>query len=53
MRIEAGCRVPPGGIVLRPPGSFRRATVNGSPAELGPAGEVVLRALPATVVLKP
>ena len=52
-RIEAGLRVPPGGIVLRAPGSFRRATVNGSPAEIGPAGEVVLRALPATVVLRP
>lgn len=52
-RIEAGLRVPPGGIVLRPPGSFRKATVNGSPAVIGPAGEVVLRELPATVVLSP
>ena len=52
-RIEAGLRVPPGGIVLRAPGSFRRAAVNGSPATVGPAGEVVLRELPATVVLSP
>jgi hypothetical protein len=52
-RIEAGLRVPPGGIVLRAPGSFRRARVNGTPAAVGPAGEVVLRELPATVVLSP
>ncbi len=52
-RIEAGLRVPPGGIVLRPPGSFGSARVNGSPVAVGPAGEVVLRDLPATVVLRP
>jgi hypothetical protein len=52
-RVEAGCRVPPGGVVLRPPGSFRRVTVDGAPAGPGPGGEVVLRALPATVVFKP
>ena len=52
-RIEAGPRVPPGGIVLRAPGSFRRVTVNGSPAAIGPSGEVVLHQLPATVVLRP
>lgn len=52
-RIEAGLRVPPGGIVLRAPGSFGQASVNGVPAAIGPAGEVVLRELPATVVLSP
>jgi len=52
-RIDARLRVPPGGILLRAPGSFRRATVNGSPAAIGPAGEVVLRELPAVVVLRP
>jgi hypothetical protein len=52
-RIEAGLRVPPGGIVLRPPGRFGSARVNGLPAAIGPAGEVVLRDLPATVVLRP
>jgi hypothetical protein len=52
-RIDAGLRVPPGGVVLRAPGSFRRASVNGSPAAIGPAGEVLLRQLPATVVLTP
>ncbi len=52
-RIEAGCRVPPGGIVLRPPGSYRRATVDGAPAEPAPDGGVVLRALPATVQFRP
>ena len=52
-RIEAGLRVPAGGIVLRAPRGFRRAAVNGSPAAIGPAGEVVLRELPATVVLGP
>ena len=52
-RIEAGLRVPAGGIVLRAPGGFRRATVNGVPAPVSESGEVVLRALPARVVLRP
>jgi hypothetical protein len=52
-RIEAPLRVPPGGVVLRPPGDFRRVTVDGAPAAIGPAGEVVLRALPATVQFRP
>jgi hypothetical protein len=51
--VEAGCRVPPGGVVLRPPGSFRRVTVDGAPLAVGPGGEVVLRALPATVRFRP
>jgi hypothetical protein len=52
-RLEAGCRVPPGGLVLRPPGRFRRTTVDGAPATPGADGEVVLRRLPATVVFRP
>jgi len=52
-RLEGGCRVPPGGVVLRPPGDFQRATVDGAPVALGPAGEVVLHALPATVTFRP
>ncbi len=53
VRVEAGLQVPPGGIVLRAPGNFRRAEVNGVATPVGPAGEVVLRRLPATVVLRP
>jgi hypothetical protein len=55
IRVEEGLRIPPGGIVLRPPtsGSTSRATVNGVAAGLGSMGEIVLRALPAEVVLSP
>ena len=52
-RLEAGPRVPPGGVVVMLPGAFRTVSVNGAPATPGPAGEVVLRELPATVVLSP
>ncbi len=52
-RIEAPLRVPPGGVVLRPPGDFRRITVDGVPAVIAPDGGVVLRALPATVRFSP
>jgi hypothetical protein len=45
--------VPSGGIFLRAPGGWHQATVNGAPTAIGPAGEVVLRGLPATVVLRP
>jgi hypothetical protein len=52
VRIEEGLRVPPSGLVLRPPGEFRRATVDGTPATIGESGEVVVRSVPATVVFE-
>jgi hypothetical protein len=53
VRVEEGLRVPRGGIVVRAPGGFSRATVNGAAAAVGEGGEVVLRTLPATVLLGP
>ncbi len=55
MALGAGMRVPPGGIVVIPPARrpFRRATLDGNPAVLTPEGGVVVRALPARVVLMP
>lgn len=52
VRIEAGPRIPPGGIVVRPPsrGGFKSVTVNGRKAKLGEEGSVIVRALPAVVV---
>ena len=49
--IEGGLRVPPGGIVVEPPGSGRvsRATVDGRDAALLPDGGVLLREVPARV----
>jgi hypothetical protein len=52
-RIEAGLRVPAGGIVLAVPGGFAHASVNGAPARLAPDGTVLVRALPATILLRP
>jgi hypothetical protein len=52
-RIEAGPTVPPGGVVLRAPGAWRRVTVNGAKTVPAEDGSIVLRALPATVVLRP
>ncbi|MBN1826003.1 MAG: discoidin domain-containing protein [Candidatus Eisenbacteria bacterium] len=54
-RIDVeGTAMPPGGIELRAPfdGSIESATVNGAPASPGPEGEILVRALPARVVLK-
>jgi hypothetical protein len=52
----AGLRsVPPGGLVLKPPlppGPFS-ATVDGHPLPLSSDGEVVVRSLPAEVVVSP
>ena len=54
VRIEKGLRIPRGGIVVSPPaGGFRQATVNGVAAPITPAGEVVVRELPASVELRP
>jgi len=53
--IEAGLRIPPGGIVVIPPARrpFRHATVDGKSAAITPEGGVVVRALPARVVMRP
>jgi hypothetical protein len=57
VRIAAGVRVPRGGIVVRAPFAaagappVQTATVNGQPAPVT-GGEVVVRALPADVVLR-
>ncbi|MHB1044927.1 MAG: discoidin domain-containing protein [Thermoanaerobaculia bacterium] len=52
----AGLReLPPGGLVVRPPlpANPRTATIDGRPLALSPAGEVVVRTLPAEVVVLP
>lgn len=53
--IKPGCRVPPGGIIVIPPAPrpFRHATVNGKKVRLTREGGVVVRALPARVVMSP
>ena len=53
--LEAGLQVPPGGIVVVPPTRrpFETATVNGAPAAITNEGGVVVRTVPARVVLRP
>ncbi len=53
--IEAGVRVPPGGVEVHLPGAAAgtRVMVNGEAVTAGPGGTVVLRALPARIVLTP
>ncbi len=51
VEIEGGLRVPPGGLVLKPPGALREATVDGS-LEPVRGGAIVVRRLPATVVIR-
>uniref|UniRef100_A0A832I2P0 Coagulation factor 5/8 type domain-containing protein n=1 Tax=Eiseniibacteriota bacterium TaxID=2212470 RepID=A0A832I2P0_UNCEI len=55
LELDAGPRVPRGGIVIAAPGVTPRwrATVNGRPAPVTARGEVVVRALPARVTLAP
>jgi hypothetical protein len=55
VEIESGLRVPKGGLVIAAPGVSRswRATINGKPAPVSERGEVIVRALPATVRLSP
>jgi hypothetical protein len=50
VRIEAGTRIPPGGLVVRSPADKapKAAAVNGASARVE-NGEVVVRSLPATV----
>ncbi len=49
--IAAGLRIPPGGLLIHPPGSrpVFRATVNGAPVALGVGGAVVIRSVPASI----
>jgi len=53
--IDPGTRIPEGGIIVIPPSRvpFRHATVNGADAEITSEGGVVVRGLPAKVVLRP
>jgi hypothetical protein len=53
LRLEAGVRVPPGGIIVQPPlgGAGRRVTVNGRAARLA-NGEIVVRRVPADVMVR-
>jgi hypothetical protein len=53
--LEAGARVPRGGIVVIPPSRapLRRAWVDGVAAPITSEGGVVVRALPARVVMRP
>ena len=51
--IEAGLKVPKGGLIVAAPGvtATWRATVNGRTAPVSKRGEVVVRSVPATVIL--
>ncbi len=53
VRIDAGIRVPPGGVVVRPPlaNEARSATIGGAPADVSPAGDVTVRSLPADITI--
>lgn len=53
VRIDAGVRVPAGGIVVRSPleRTFRHVSVNGARVT-GGAGEVVVRSLPAAITFR-
>lgn len=55
VRLSGLREIPPGGLVLKPPlpATPRTATVDGRPLPLSPAGEVVVRSLPAEVVVRP
>ena len=53
VQIDAGLRVPPGGIAVRSPMSARRGWVNGATVAVQPNRDLVIRRLPARVVLAP
>jgi hypothetical protein len=55
IRLGGGLRVPPGGLAVHAPfdGPIGRATVDGDTVPLNAAGEVIVRALPARVFLRP
>jgi hypothetical protein len=49
MLVEAGLRVPSGGVVVRLPPQSGRVSVDGRPITPAPDGAIVLRALPSHV----
>jgi hypothetical protein len=53
VRVEAGVRMPPGGIVVRSPRerSVRSATVNGKVVRVTDGREVAIRQVPAELTL--
>ncbi len=55
VRIAGELRAPAGGIVVLVPltAPIREATVGGVPVAPGPAGEIVVQEVPATVVVRP
>lgn len=55
VRLSGLKALPPGGLVVHPPmpSGPRTVTVNGRPAPLSTEGEVVVRSLPADVVVQP
>jgi hypothetical protein len=55
LHVAEGVRVPPGGLVVRAPSplkTFHSATVNGKSVTIGAGGEVVVREVPADVILR-
>lgn len=54
IRLEAGPRIPPAGIAVLAPirGRLRTATVDAAQVPVGPSGEVIVRSLPSTVVVR-
>jgi len=54
LRIESGLRLPAGGVVVRAPTPWPigKVVLDGATVSPGPAGEIVLRNLPATLVLR-
>jgi hypothetical protein len=55
VRVGGKLQVPKGGIVVAPPGVTARwkATINGASAPVDSAGRVLVRRIPATLLLKP
>ncbi|HYV66495.1 MAG TPA: hypothetical protein VE964_09665, partial [Myxococcales bacterium] len=54
VNIESGLRVPAAGIVIRPPlpGALRAVTLDGAPANTETDGQIVVRRLPAALVIQ-
>lgn len=54
VRVEAGLEVPTGGIILRPPlpPGPNLATIDGAKVAVSSSGEVIVRSLPADVVIR-
>jgi hypothetical protein len=52
--LDGDVTIPPGGLCITNPSdkAFERGTVNGKAASITPRGEVIVRELPATVVIK-